>query len=131
MATGCERRIAKHYSQLRLNDYLVDNHITLENNKRKPIKEIQNKVNKELDSKFAQINDYLAKDLWQEIYVNRHGKEVSKPSSVQHSVPAWLIFGMFFIMIPLSNVMAMERQTNTLTRLRMARASALKRLLPN
>ena len=74
MATGCERRIAKHYSQLRLNDYLADNHITLENNKRKPIKEIQNKVNKELDSKFAQINDYLAKDLWQEIYVNRHGK---------------------------------------------------------
>ena len=126
---GVKGVLQKHYSQLRLNDYLADNHITLENNKRKPVKEIQNKVNKELDSKFAQINDYLAKDLWQEIYVNRHGKEVSKPSSVQHSVPAWLIFGMFFIMIPLSNVMAMERQTNTLTRLRMARASALSLII--
>jgi len=108
---GVKGVLQKHYSQLRLNDYLADNHITLEN------------------SKFAQINDYLAKDLWQEIYVNRHGKEVNKPSSVQHSVPAWLIFGMFFIMIPLSNVMAMERQTNTLTRLRMARASALSLII--
>ena len=126
---GVKGVLQKHYSQLRLNDYLADNHITLENNKRKPIKEIQNKVNKELDSKFAQINDYLTKDLWQEIYVNRQGKEVSKPNSVQHSVPAWLIFGMFFIMIPLSNVMAMERQTNTLTRLRMARASAWSQIV--
>ena len=121
---GVKGVLQKHYSKLRVNNYLADNHITLENNKRKQIKEIQNKVNKELDSKFAQINNYLAKDLWQEIYVNRQGKEVTKPNSVQHSVPAWLIFGMFFIMIPLSNVMAMERQTNTLTRLRMARASA-------
>ena len=126
---GVKGVLQKHYSQLRLNDYLADNHITLENNKRKPIKEIQNKVNKELDNKFAQINDYLAKDLWQEIYVNRQGKEISKPNSVQHSVPAWLIFGMFFIMIPLSNVMAMERQTNTLTRLRMARASAWSQIV--
>ena len=31
---------------------------------------------------------------------------------------------MFFIMIPLSNVMALERQTNTITRLRLARAPA-------
>ena len=126
---GVKGVLQKHYSQLRLNDYLADNHITLENNKRKPIKEIQNKVNKELDNKFAQINDYLAKDLWQEIYLNRQGKAVSKPNSVQHSVPAWLIFGMFFIMIPLSNVMAMERQTNTLTRLRMARASAWSQIV--
>lgn len=126
---GVKGVLQKHYSKLRVNNYLADNHITLENNKRKQIKEIQNKVNKELDSKFAQINNYLAKDLWQEIYVNRQGKEVTKPNSVQHSVPAWLIFGMFFIMIPLSNVMAMERQTNTLTRLRMARASAFSLII--
>ena len=126
---GVKGVLQKHYSKLRVNDYLADNHITLENNKRKQIKEIQNKVNKELDSKFAQINKYLAKDLWQEIYVNRQGKEVTKPNSVQHSVPAWLIFGMFFIMLPLSNVMAMERQTNTLTRLRMARASAFSLII--
>ncbi|OOH90653.1 ABC transporter [Pasteurellaceae bacterium 15-036681] len=122
---GVKGVLQKHYTEQRIAYYLKDNHIKLENNKRKQIKEIETKVNKDLDKKFNQINDYLAKDLWQEIYLNRQGKEVAKPNSVQHSVPAWLIFGMFFIMIPLSNVMAMERQTNTITRLRMARASAL------
>lgn len=126
---GVKGVLQKHYTQLRLEQYMADNKITLKNNKQKQIKEIENKVNKELDQKFSQINDYLAKDLWQEVYLNRQGKEVAKPNSVQHSVPAWLIFGMFFIMIPLSNVMAMERQTNTITRLRMARASAFQLII--
>lgn len=126
---GVKGVLQKHYTEQRIQHYLKDNHITLENNKRKQIKEIENKVNKELDRKFSQINDYLSKELWQEVYLNRQGKEVAKPNSVQHSVPAWLIFGMFFIMIPLSNVMAMERQTNTITRLRMARASAFQLII--
>lgn len=124
--SGVKGVLQKHYTELRLKNYLVGNHITLENNEDERIKVIEDKVNQELNEKFAQINAYLAKDLWAEIYLNRQGKEVTKPNSVQHSVPAWLIFGMFFIMIPLSNVMAMERQTNTITRLRMARASATK-----
>ena len=126
---GVKGVLQKHYTQLRLEQYMADNKITLKNNKQKQIKEIEKKVNQDLDKKFAQINNYLAKDLWQEVYLNRQGKEVAKPNSVQHSVPAWLIFGMFFIMIPLSNVMAMERQTNTITRLRMARASAFQLII--
>lgn len=126
---GVKGVLQKHYTQQRINHYLKDNHITLENNKRKQIKVIEKKVNQQLDKKFAQITDYLNQTAWQEIYLNRQGKEVSKPNSVQHSVPAWLIFGMFFIMIPLSNVMAMERQTNTITRLRMARASAVSLMI--
>ncbi len=126
---GIKGILQKHYTELRINYYLKDNHITLENNKRKQIKDIEKKVNQELDTKFSQINDYLSKELWAESYLNRQGDKVTKPNSVQHSVPAWLIFGMFFIMIPLSNVMAMERQTNTITRLRMARASALNLII--
>lgn len=126
---GVKGVLQKHYTQLRLEQYMANNKITLKNNKQKQIKEIEKKVNQDLDKKFAQINDYLAKELWQEVYLNRQGKEVAKPNSVQHSVPAWLIFGMFFIMIPLSNVMAMERQTNTITRLRMARASAFQLII--
>ena len=122
---GVKGVLQKHYTELRLARYLDNNHIELENNHRRQIKAIQEKVNEELDQKFAQINNYLDREHFQEIYLNRQGEEVAKPSSVQHSVPAWLIFGMFFIMIPLSNVMAMERQTNTITRLRMARASSL------
>lgn len=123
---GVKGILQKHYTEQRIQYYLKNNHIRLENNQRKQIKAIEKKVNQSLDQKFAQINDYLAKDLWLETYLNRQGREVAKPNSVQHSVPAWLIFGMFFIMIPLSNVMAMERQTNTITRLRMARASAFQ-----
>lgn len=126
---GVKGVLQKYYTQLRLAQYLSDNHITLKNNKQKQIKAIEKKVNQELDKKFEQIKVYLDKNLWEESYLNRQGKEVEKPNSVQHSVPAWLIFGMFFIMIPLSNVMAMERQTNTITRLRMARASAFKLIL--
>lgn len=126
---GVKGILQKHYSQLRINTYLNKNHIILEGNKRKQIKEIQNKVNKQLDEKFNQINLYLKNETLQEFYINRQGSEVNKPNSVQHSVPAWLIFGMFFIMIPLSNVMAMERQTNTITRLRIARASSFSLIM--
>ena len=121
---GVKGVLRKYYTELNLSHYLENNHIELENNHRRQIKAIQDKVNEELDQKFADIKGYLDKEHLEEVYVNRQGQEVAKPSSVQHSVPAWLIFGMFFIMIPLSNVMAMERQTNTIIRLRMARAPA-------
>ncbi|VGM95884.1 Inner membrane transport permease ybhR [uncultured Avibacterium sp.] len=126
---GVKGILQKHYSQQRLEHYSKDNHIVLKNNQRNPMKQIQKEVNQALDKKFNEINTYLAQERWQEIYLNRQGETVSQPNAVQHSVPAWLIFGMFFIMIPLSNVMAMERQTNTLTRLRLARASSLQLIL--
>ncbi len=126
---GVKGILQKHYSQQRLERYSKDNHIVLKNNQRNPMKQIQKEVNQALDKKFNEINTYLAQERWQEIYLNRQGETVSQPNAVQHSVPAWLIFGMFFIMIPLSNVMAIERQTNTLTRLRLARASSLQLIL--
>lgn len=39
------------------------------------------------------------------------------PSSVQQNVPAWLIFSMFFVVIPISTVFIGERQRGTLQRL--------------
>ncbi len=39
------------------------------------------------------------------------------PTSVQQNVPAWTLFGMFFIVIPLAGTMIRERQDSTLTRL--------------
>lgn len=76
------------------------------------------------DEQFAAVRSFLDKKMLEEHYLSAGNGTVEKPNAVQHSVPAWLIFGMFFIMIPLSNVMALERQTNTITRLRLARASA-------
>lgn len=40
-----------------------------------------------------------------------------KMTAVQQSVPAWLIFGMFFVVIPISGVLIQERKDGTLNRL--------------
>lgn len=47
------------------------------------------------------------------------------PSSVQQSVPAWLVFSMFFIVVPLSNTLINERRLGTLSRLRVMNLSPL------
>lgn len=40
------------------------------------------------------------------------------PTAVQQSVPAWLVFAVFFVVVPLSNTLIRERQLGTLRRLR-------------
>ena len=40
-----------------------------------------------------------------------------RPSSVQQNVPAWLIFGMFFVVMPISALFIVERRDGTLARL--------------
>ncbi len=40
-----------------------------------------------------------------------------KPTSTQQSVPSWIVFGMFFVIIPLSTVFINERRQNTLKRM--------------
>ncbi|MDO5639615.1 MAG: ABC transporter permease [Neisseria sp.] len=115
--------LQQDYTQIRISSFAAH----IENSRSTPAnplqRQIQNNINQTLDDTFADIDAYLGQALFEEVYLSGSGV-VQKPTSVQHSVPAWLIFGMFFIMIPLSNVMAMERQTNTLTRLRMAQAPA-------
>lgn len=51
------------------------------------------------------------------------------PSAVQQSVPAWLVFGAFFVVVPLSNTLIRERQQGTLRRLRSTRLSSLTLLV--
>ncbi len=41
-----------------------------------------------------------------------------RPTSTQQSVPSWIVFGMFFVIIPLSTIFIGERRQNTLLRLR-------------
>ncbi len=48
----------------------------------------------------------------------RNDSNVKPPSSVQQNVPAWLIFAMFFVVIPVSSIFITERQHGTLQRLR-------------
>ncbi len=51
-------------------------------------------------------------------YAYKEGRAVKVPSAVQQSVPAWLVFSMFFIVIPLSNTFISEREQGTLMRLK-------------
>jgi ABC-2 type transport system permease protein len=39
------------------------------------------------------------------------------PSPVQHNVPAWALFGVFFIVVPMAGALIRERQEETLARL--------------
>jgi len=55
--------------------------------------------------------------------------KILKPNDVQQSVPAWTLFGMFLIIIPLSSVIVKERDQGILTRLYVAPVYKLTLLL--
>lgn len=47
----------------------------------------------------------------------RYANRIKRPTSVQQTVPSWIVFGMFFIVIPMSTIFISERDQNTLKRL--------------
>jgi len=65
----------------------------------------------------------------QNAYVyKKDGFEVT-PTSVQQSVPAWLVFSMFFILIPISNTFINEKAFGTIDRIRSINVSLFPILL--
>ncbi len=58
-------------------------------------------------------------------YAYRGGRSFKIPSAVQQSVPAWLVFSMFFIVIPISNTFISERGQGTLMRLKSMNVSRI------
>ncbi len=62
-------------------------------------------------------------------YVYKGGRYNKIPSAVQQSVPAWLVFSMFFIVIPLSNTFISERGQGTLMRLKSMNVSRVYLIL--
>lgn len=50
-------------------------------------------------------------------------KTISTPNEVQQNVPAWALFGMFFIITPLSGMLVRERRLGMMERLRLAPVS--------
>lgn len=53
--------------------------------------------------------------LTEEVALN--SRLLKRPTAAQQNVPAWALFGMFFIVVPLSGSLIRERQTGSLTRL--------------
>jgi len=52
-----------------------------------------------------------------ELFTLKYNKQDEVPNSTQQSVPTWIVFGMFFIIIPMSTIYINERKQNTLSRL--------------
>jgi ABC-2 type transport system permease protein len=50
---------------------------------------------------------------------------IKQPTAVQQNVPAWAIFGIFFIVVPLAGSLIQERQSGTLLRLKVLPVSYL------
>ena len=71
----------------------------------------------------AQAEATTAKDRLQHDYLFA-GQPRATPTAVQQSVPAWLVFGMFFVLIPLSSTMIIELQQGTLRRLQSMNVAA-------
>lgn len=57
------------------------------------------------------------------------GAEGVRPTAVEQSVPAWLVFAMFFVVIPLSSVLISERGNGTLMRMRISNVTPAGLLL--
>nr|MBP6314621.1 ABC transporter permease [Chitinophagaceae bacterium] len=55
----------------------------------------------------------------QEISSQNNNAAISKMNSVQHNVPAWAIFGMFFMIIIISESMISERLSGSWTRIKL------------
>jgi len=62
--------------------------------------------------------DVLMQNTNKQIEVHFNGlKPDQHPTSTQQSVPSWIVFGMFFIVIPMSTIFINERKQNTLMRM--------------
>lgn len=64
---------------------------------------------------------------YEEIYATNEFTEIV-PNSVQHNVPAWTIFAIFFIIIPLTGNIIKERENGLTTRIRMMPGNKLQSL---
>ena len=64
---------------------------------------------------FPDPGDFHAENFLQIDY--RGMKDNKQPTSTQQSVPSWIVFGMFFVIIPMSTIFIGERKQNTLMRM--------------
>lgn len=78
------------------------------------------------DTDLDRLREVLDPDRWH--IETRIGAGAPLPSAVQQSVPGWLVFAMFFVVIPLSSVIITERDQGTALRLRALQLPAWKLL---
>lgn len=83
--------------------------------------QLEHRLAKEMDDPFLRRgmrDKFMAKHLISEQEITAYqSNEAKQPTSVQQSVPAWLIFSMFFVVIPIATTFIIEKQNGTHQRL--------------
>ncbi|RUM74317.1 MAG: hypothetical protein DSZ11_04220 [Sulfurovum sp.] len=84
------------------------------------------KIKKMIDS-MTMYNDKVKasnpSDMIHTHYLYRHGNKRNIPTATQQNVPAWIVFSMFFVIIPIATLLITERQDGTLARLKAMNSS--------
>ncbi len=98
------------------------------------VKLLKNIVNLKLDiikERLSEFSDEAASAVGsvslssKDIFTLTYNKGKDVPNSTQQSVPTWIVFGMFFMIIPMSTIYINERKQNTLARLNSMNVSIL------
>ena len=86
------------------------------------------KIKKMIDS-MTMYNDEVKastpKDMIHTHYLYRTENRSDIPTATQQNVPAWIVFSMFFVIIPIATLLITEREDGTLTRLKAMNSSKL------
>jgi ABC-2 type transport system permease protein len=81
------------------------------------LNELTSEINSQMGTTLPDLNSIRQETVvYREEYVAANNMTVI-PNSVQHNVPAWTLFAMFFIVIPFASSMIREREDGTLPRL--------------
>jgi ABC-2 type transport system permease protein len=81
------------------------------------LNELTHEINTRMGMPIANLNLIRQEEVvYKEEYVAQ-GNQTVIPNSVQHNVPAWTLFAMFFIVIPFASAMIREREDRSLARL--------------
>lgn len=119
--------IPKDYSlnkkklQISVKDSLKSDEIELF--KGKLLKDITNLKLKIIKNRLMEFSDEAGASIdlinldSQKLFSIKYNNEEKIPNSTQQSVPSWIVFGMFFMITPITTVFVNERKQNTLLRL--------------
>jgi len=91
--------------------------------KAKLLKEVVNLKLKIIESRLREFSDEAANAISsvsldsKNLFELKYNEDDEVPNSTQQSVPSWIVFGMFFMITPISTIFINERKQNTLSRL--------------
>jgi len=124
---------SKQKLKIEIKDSLKSNEIELF--KAKLLKDITNLKLKIIKNRLAEFSDEAGAAIdnisleSDELFELKYNQSEEIPNSTQQSVPSWIVFGMFFMITPISTVFINERKQNTLSRLNSMNVSVFSMIL--